>query len=132
MEVVAIVGSRTKTKQSQQLVLNMVETVLRDIPKDSVIISGGCGSGADHAARQLCEKQKRPYLEAPAWWGVYKSFDKSAGYKRNRTIVRVCTRLVAIWDQESPGTEHTINLAKTLGKPVKVLRFEHVQLSEVP
>ena len=54
-----------------------------------------------------------------AEWGVY---GKAAGPMRNKVVVNDCDKLVAFWDDVSPGTKNVISLASKAGKLEKVFR----------
>lgn len=111
---VAIVGSRAFA--SLDLVVDYVNT----LPLDSVVVTGGArgvDSVAEYAAKQRGIKTE---VYVPAW-NVY---GKSAGFRRNAEIVAACDRVVAFWDGVSRGTQHTIHLARTAGKPVKIIRAD--------
>lgn len=107
----AVVGSRTFNKRS------LLVRVITQLGRPELIISGGA-RGADALAKQYAIDLDIPYLEFPANWDLY---GKSAGYKRNVQIVEACDQVLAFWDGLSKGTEHTVNLAKKLGKKVIII-----------
>jgi hypothetical protein len=51
----------------------------------------------------------------------WNKFGKSAGYRRNVTIVEHSDIIVAFWDGKSKGTQHTINIAKEKGKGLIII-----------
>jgi uncharacterized phage-like protein YoqJ len=51
---------------------------------------------------------------------------KSGYMVRNKYIVDHCDQLVAFWDGEAGGTRETIELAKTAGKPVRIISVRRV------
>jgi hypothetical protein len=107
---VAIVGSRTFRD------LNRVRRYVRELPPDSVVISGGA-RGVDITAQRAAEEHGlKTKIFLPEW----DKYGKSAGFKRNTLIVQACDHLVAFWDGTSRGTKHSIDLAKQQGKPVDI------------
>lgn len=84
-----------------------------------IIISGGA-RGADTLAREYARERNLPFEEYPAKWEIY---GKSAGYKRNAEMVKEADALIAIWDGESKGTQHSIQLAEKKAIPIHIIRF---------
>ena len=80
----------------------------------TMIISGGA-RGADKMAAEYAVKNGIPYKEFPADWNRH---GKSAGYIRNKEIVKNADEVIAFWNGNSKGTAHTIRLAEEAGKPV--------------
>lgn len=93
-----------------------------DIIKDkvSLIISGGA-KGADTLAKKYSNDNNIELLEFIPDWDKY---GKSAGYIRNVEIIDNCDCVVAFWDGESKGTQHSINIAKKKNKKIKVIKFD--------
>lgn len=120
MKTVAIIGSRTTGKPAQDVVFAEVLSLIKSLPKETIIVSGGCNSGADKAARQVCWMLRYQYVEVPAFW--YRpdgSLDRCAGPFRNQTIERLCEECYAFfWQKESRGTSHTCSLFERNGKKV--------------
>lgn len=108
---IAIVGSRDFAH------LAYVDDYVRDLPPETVIVSGGA-RGVDRRAEHAARLRGLAVDVHHADWGAN---GKGAGMIRNYIIVRECDRLVAFWDGVSRGTEHSINLAITAGKPVVVV-----------
>ena len=48
---------------------------------------------------------------------------KIAPLKRNKLIVENCDCLMAFWDGKSRGTKFTLDYAKQLGKPIKIVQI---------
>ena len=105
---VAIVGSRNIDN------LELLEFVWNKIGFDYsfTIISGGA-KGVDTNARQLAEKYQMDIIEYLPDWNKY---GKSAGFRRNKTIIKECDVCIAIWDGKSHGTKHDIDLCKEYDK----------------
>ena len=85
-----------------------------------VIISGGA-IGIDTLARQFAEQNKIPIIE---FLPEYSNYGRKAPLMRNIQIVENCDSVLAFWDGKSPGTKFTIEYAKKLGKPVRLIRIE--------
>ncbi len=121
----AIVGSRTVGKDNLITVGKKVTEYINTLNKsEDIVISGGADSGADYWAKRICKDQRRPYIEAPAFWipnNNHGNVDKSAGPRRNTTIALACTELVAFWDGKSRGTADVVKKAQELGRPIKVI-----------
>lgn len=81
------------------------------------IVSGGA-RGADKLGAQFATENNIPLVEfIPDW----ETFGKSAGYIRNRDIVKNADLVVAFWDGVSKGTKHAIDIAHELKKEVIVV-----------
>lgn len=108
----AVVGSRTITDY------NIVKELL-DKQKDniSLIVSGGA-KGVDILAEQWANENGISVKVFIAEWDKY---GKRAGFIRNKEIIEECDVCLAIWDGISKGTEHSINLAKSMNKKVVVV-----------
>jgi hypothetical protein len=111
MTRIAIVGSRNFSKP--ELVFNFV----KQLSEDTVIVSGGA-RGVDTWAELAAKKRGLGLLVFPAEWDKY---GKRAGYLRNITIVENCDKVVAFWDGQSRGTQHTVSIAKSKNIPVKII-----------
>lgn len=107
---VAIIGSR----EYQQL--KRVVEYVNSLPKGTVVISGHA-KGVDQVAEKAARACGLEVVSIPAEWGKY---GKSAGFRRNVEIVDRADVVVAFWDGESKGTEHTISVAKKRGVRVIV------------
>lgn len=85
---------------------------------DTLIISGGCRTGADDMAFNLCRKENIPFTEYPADWATH---GKAAGPIRNRKMAEACDECIAFWDGVSRGTRNMIEQCAKLGKKVTVI-----------
>ena len=81
---------------------SLIDTVI------SEIVSGGA-RGVDRFGEQLAKARGIPLNVKPANWDKY---GKSAGYIRNKEMAEYADALLALWDGESRGTKHMIDLAK--------------------
>lgn len=116
---VAVIGSRTF--DDKQMLYDFL-TPRRDRIK--MIISGGA-KGADTLATVWAAEFGVPYLVFPALWhdpdtGI---LNKGAGFARNWHIIDSCDVVVSFYDGVSKGTAHSLDIAKQLGKPVKIITF---------
>lgn len=78
----------------------------------SQIISGGA-RGADSLAARYAKESSISLLEFIPEWDKY---GKTAGFIRNKDIVRASDIIIAFWDGESRGTKHSLDFASSLGK----------------
>lgn len=86
--------------------------VIEAIQKSSFNITevvSGTARGADRLGEVWAETHDIPIKQFPANWNKY---GKSAGYRRNAEMSEYADALIAIWDEESKGTKHMIDLAK--------------------
>jgi hypothetical protein len=68
----------------------------------------GDARGVDYQAKHYAIRNGIGYGVFPANW---KKLGKRAGYVRNVHMIRLAGGLVAVWDEESRGTLHTIRAA---------------------
>lgn len=104
----AIIGSRNISAVN-------IGAHLAEVPE--VIISGGA-RGVDTLAAQYAESNGIPLQ---VFKPNYKAHAQGAPIRRNETICKECTHLLAFWDGKSRGTAYTINYAKKLGRHVEVV-----------
>lgn len=113
---VLVTGSRSHWEYD--LVACFVQHLIETYPRDTIFISGGA-AGVDALAHHiLSEKYRRKtevYKVTAEDWEILKG---AAGFARNWKMVMRCNRVAALWDGESRGTKHTMEIAKRLGKPV--------------
>lgn len=112
---VAIVGSRNFPDPER--VRAVVRAILAKHP-GTEIVSGGA-RGVDSWAEEEARAQGAPVRVFPADWDRH---GKRAGFLRNKDIVAHADHVVAFWDGESKGTQHTMNLAREAGKLAMVVR----------
>jgi len=112
-EHIAVIGSRSfkNFKFLSQILDEYLETV-------TLIISGGA-DGADKLAARWARKRD---IETKVFDPDHKRY-KHAYHHRNRLIAEACQLLIAFWDGSSTGTKYTIDYARRLGKPVRIVRF---------
>lgn len=113
----AIVGSRAFTET------NSLETfILEHIDMNQVthIVSGGA-RGADTCAEKIADKYGKELIVFKPDWDKY---GKSAGYRRNVDIITNSDVVVAVWDGQSKGTKHSIDIANQLQKLTYIFRYD--------
>ena len=74
----------------------------------SVVLSGAA-RGVDRLGEMWAEANSVPIERYPADWNTH---GKSAGYVRNVEMADNADALIAIWDGESKGTKHMIDIAE--------------------
>ena len=119
---VIIAGSRSIT--DHKYVKDCIEKSGFNIEE---VISGGAQGvdtiGEDYSWWVL---EKRPKI-FKAEWDVY---GRKAGCLRNIEMAEYGDALIAIWDGESRGTAHMIEVMSKLRKPVKIFRVLRKELQE--
>lgn len=112
--ILAIVGSRSfrDYDRFKSIVLDHI----RGLGGIVRIVSGGA-VGTDMMARRFAQEMGIPITEYKPEWDKY---GRSAGYIRNELIIKDADSVIALWDGESAGTRHSIELAAKHQKPIKV------------
>lgn len=107
-----IAGSRGITN------FNIVAKAIQDSQFPiSEVVSGGA-KGVDQLGERWAAQNKIPTRVFPAQWD---KLGKSAGYRRNEDMAKYANALIAIWDGQSKGTKHMIDIAKSKGLQVYVI-----------
>ena len=84
------------------------------------IISGGA-KGIDNLAEKYADENRiSKFIIRPK----YDIYGRAAPLKRNEEIVAMADYILIIWDGKSKGTEYTINYAKKMNKPFRVILIE--------
>lgn len=118
---IGIVGSRRRNTLADRLIVqDIIVTAAMRFGSDTVIVSGGCGQGADRFAKEYTECWGIRYVEYPIptdppaknkW-----EFTRRA-YARNRQIVENSDVIFAlVHPDRTGGTENTVLHAKDLGR----------------
>jgi ribonuclease HI len=81
------------------------------------LVSGGA-RGVDSGAAAYASAHELTIHELKPDWATY---GRGAGLRRNHDIIRQATHVLAIWDGESRGTQHSMSLAKKQGKPLTTI-----------
>jgi hypothetical protein len=106
---IGIIGSRTFDNYNF-----LEEQILKNFNIDDItlIVSGGA-NGADKLGENFAKNYKiRTLIFLPDW----KSYGKSAGFKRNHDIINNSDIVIAFWNYESKGTENSIKLCEKKNK----------------
>lgn len=106
-----IAGSRT---------INDIQQLITAVDKCGWTITrvvSGRAKGADHLGELWAEFMNIPVDLYSADW---KKHGRSAGYIRNTEMANNAEALIALWDGESRGTKHMIDIAKEKGLSVYV------------
>lgn len=114
---VIIAGSRSAGEYMN--FLDVEKAVLQSGFVISEVVSG-TARGADRLGEQFAESYRIPIKRFPAAWEVH---GRSAGYIRNSEMANYADALIALWDYNSRGTKHMIDLARDKGIPVFVYNF---------
>ena len=109
---IGIVGSRTFTD------LGLVEDYIRNLPLDSIIISGGA-RGVDSCAAKVARDKG---LQVVEYLPDYEMYGRRAPLLRNITIINSSDYLIAFWDGQSHGTKHVIDYCKKHNKSITVYK----------
>lgn len=109
----AIIGSRNF--DDAELLENTLEPYRKKV---TLVVSGGA-RGADSLGEEWAEAYGIKTLIFKADW----SKGKGAGFLRNIDIIANCDAVIAFWDGRSPGTAHSVQLAKNVNKPLKIIKI---------
>ena len=109
MSTIAIAGCRTFV--DYKLFSSFMDKIA--VPGDSIVT--GDSAGTDSMALQYAQQHKMKFRIYRADW---ENYGKAAGPIRNKDLVHFCDKVVIFWDQKSPGTKTTLDLAKTANKRI--------------
>ena len=113
---VLVCGSRSFTDPFR--VSLAIDQRISELPRGTCVLSGHA-RGADAMAEEAATRYDHNVLLFPADWETH---GKKAGVLRNLTMLDQQPDLViAFWDGESRGTQHTITEARKRGIPVEVI-----------
>ena len=82
----------------------------------TTVISGGA-RGADRLGERFARENKIPLHIYAANWELH---GRAAGYIRNKEMVDNADALICLWDGESRGSKHTIEIANSKGLHVHI------------
>lgn len=108
----AVIGSRNW--QDDRLVAAVLDTYVGRV---KCVVSGG----ADGPDKMGVRWARRQGIDTKVFEPDHKN-RKHAFHHRNRLIAEDCDELIAFWDGRSSGTRYTIDYARRLGKPVRIVR----------
>lgn len=112
----AVVGSQNFPYIPRATLL--LEEIVKNTGIDT-IVSGGA-DGIDTMAEEYADKNSLEKIIHPA---EIDNLGRSVGFVRNEFIVRDADAILIFWYKKSNGTEHTLNIAKSSGKPVHLLHI---------
>lgn len=88
---------------------NLVECVVCDSNFNISEVVCGCAKGVDTLGKKYAHNLSIKVTEFPADWNKQ---GKRAGYLRNIDMAMYSDALIAIWDGDSSGTKHMIEISK--------------------
>ena len=88
--------------------------------KSEIEIVSGTANGADKLGERYANEFNLNLKQFPANWD---KFGKRAGYLRNKDMAIYANACICFWDGQSKGTEHMINLAKSQGIPLRIIKY---------
>lgn len=106
-----IAGSRTCAEYSALL------DAIGACPFSITEVVSGRAAGVDTLGEMYAKEHGLPLHLFPADW---KSHGKRAGYLRNTEMSKNAEALLAVWDGQSRGTKHMIEIAEKAGLDVFV------------
>lgn len=115
---VAIVGSRSIS--DQMFVEYLFNCFLYIFGKPTKIISGGA-RGIDSFAEDFAHTSN---IELQVFRPDWSKYGKKAGFVRNEDIIKNCDICLAIWDGESHGTKHDLELCEQYKKDLVLFNYK--------
>lgn len=112
-ERVAVIGSREYPRLAD------VDDAIDAMDPATVVVSGGA-RGVDQRAVARAKHRQMAFEEFPADWD---GEGRKAGITRNERMIVTVDRVLAFWDEQSRGTKHAIDFARTRGLPVEVVTW---------
>lgn len=113
---VIVAGSRGVTDYLQVVEAMSNATLFGIVP---TCVFSGTARGVDRLGERWASEQGVLIRYFPADWDT---LGKRAGYVRNAQMADSADALVALWDGDSRGTKHMIDLASAKGLEVMVFR----------
>ena len=115
---VAIVGSRSIS--DKMFVEVLFDCFIYIFGKPTKIISGGA-KGIDSFAEDFANRLNiQTQIFKPDW----AQYGKKAGFIRNEDIIKNCDICLAIWDGESHGTKHDLELCEQYKKDLVLFNLK--------
>ena len=116
---VVVAGGRD-FKNYESLTKHLDIMLANVIKKYEVTIVSGGARGADALGARYAKDKGLNLKTMPADWD---KFGKSAGYKRNQAMADCSDATVAVWDGESKGTKHMIDITKRKGNKLQMVKY---------
>ena len=110
-----IAGSRTCKDYTK------LKEAIASAPFTPVVVLSGTAKGVDKMGERWANENNIPIERYYPQWNL---FGHSAGYKRNCLMAVNADALIALWDGESRGTMHMIDIATKQGLQVHVVIIE--------
>lgn len=86
---------------------------------DDLIMIEGAARGVDLIAKEYAEENNWKIEEYPADWSI----GKQADFIHNEIMVKAADEVLILWNGESKGTKHSIDLCEKYSKPYVVLIY---------
>ena len=93
---------------------------VKDLPWVITSVVCGMAKGADALGADYADCYSHPIHPFPADW---KKFGRSAGYRRNEEMAKFGEACIVLWDGESRGSKHMIDLAVKYKLPTLVYKY---------
>lgn len=119
MQKVIIAGSRNI--EDRELIRREMNNLWRQIGPFEVV--SGTARGVDSISASLAVRAGIKVHEFPADW---KRYGKSAGYKRNVEMAEFADYALILWDGQSRGTKHMMDIMRKVGKSSDVVIFQRM------
>jgi len=107
---IAIIGSRT-------IKINF-DIIKKYLPENITCIISGGAKGVDSVASAYAKNNNIKLIE---FLPNYKKYGRKAPLVRNTEIIKNSDFVLAFWDNKSRGTLDSINKAKKMNKPYKIV-----------
>lgn len=118
MKIIAVIGSRDFT--DYKLLTKYLNHFLSKTPPNEIQFISGGAKGADTLAEIYAKEHDIPITIILPNWSLY---GRSAGFRRNHDIIAKATHVIAFQVNKSKGTQHSIDLAKQLKLPVRIVEI---------
>lgn len=105
---------------------DLLKKTLTGVTNITEVVSG-TANGADKMGEMWGYESGLKVSTFPADWN---NLGKRAGHVRNLEMAKYANQAVVFWDGVSPGSKNMIDNMKKLGKPVKVVMYNEIDLEE--
>lgn len=119
LKVLMVSGSRSIT--DKDFIWQCLNKINKEYEFDTILEGGA--HGVDSLAHAYAVYMRINHFTIYPQWETY---GKGAGRVRNSEMVVICNKGIAIWDGKSKGTKDTIDKLKSIGKLLKVFKYEKV------